>query len=202
MKITAIKQQVKRAGRYSIFIDDKYGFSLSDMALLESKLAPGQELSTEQVKDLKQASIDDKLYNLTLQYVTLRPHSRWEIEVYLQRKKASPTLTNLILNKLSINNFINDEAFARSFVENRRLLRPTSRRKIINELRQKHVNEEVIQSALGEESASETAALRSIIERKRRQTKYHDDLKLMQYLARQGFSYGDIKAALQNDQPD
>jgi SOS response regulatory protein OraA/RecX len=37
-----------------------------------------------------------------------------------------------------------------------------------------------------------------VIERKRRQTKYQDDTKLMQYLARQGFGYDDIKSALQN----
>jgi SOS response regulatory protein OraA/RecX len=35
------------------------------------------------------------------------------------------------------------------------------------------------------------------IVRKRQQSKYHDDeLKLMQYLARQGFGYGEIKSAL------
>ena len=44
MKITDIKAQVRRAGRYSIFVDGKYAFSLSDTALLEQKLKLGQEL--------------------------------------------------------------------------------------------------------------------------------------------------------------
>jgi regulatory protein len=201
MKITGIKAQVKRAGRYSVFVDEKYAFSLSDTALLESKLTTGQELSREQVKALKQASVDDKLYNLTLRYVALRPRSQWEIEFYLQRKQASPPLTQTILNKLSINNVINDEAFAKSFVNDRRLLRPTSRRKMIMELRKKRVADEVIQAAVGNEQPDEQTALRAIIESKRRQARYRDDLKLMQYLARQGFNYGDIKNALSQDPP-
>lgn len=202
MKITSIKQQLKRAGRYSVFIDEKYAFSLSDSALLDSKLTHGQELGPAEVKALKQASVDDKLYNQTLGYLAIRPRSQWEMEFYLQRKKASPALIKIILNKLSINNLLNDAGFARAFVNDRRLLRPTSRRKMMAELRQKHVAEEVIKEALGDEPAEETTALQAIIERKRRQSKYQDDQKLMQYLARQGFNYGDIKTALSQEQAE
>ncbi|HVI60734.1 MAG TPA: RecX family transcriptional regulator [Candidatus Saccharimonadales bacterium] len=199
MKITAIKQQVKRAGRYSVFVDDKYSFSLSEAALLESKLVSGQELSARQVREYKKLSEDDKLYNQTLRYIALRPRSRWEIEFYLEKKKkASPALTELILNKLSIIGLIDDEKLAKAFVHDRRLLRPTSRRKLITELRKKHVNAEIIEQAVGSEADDERAALREVIDRKRRQAKYQDDLKLMQYLARQGFNYGDIKEALED----
>jgi regulatory protein len=198
MKITSIKQQAKRATRYSVFIDGKYAFSLSDTALLDSKLVPGQELSQEQIRELKQASVDDKLYNNTLRYIAIRPRSRWEIEFYLKRKKGSPALIDTILNKLSNVNLIDDKKFAEAFVNDRRLLRPTSRRKMIMELRKKRVADEVIQAAVGNEQPDEQTALQAIIESKRRQSRYRDDLKLMQYLARQGFSYGDIKAALQN----
>lgn len=197
MKITAIKQQVKRADRYSVFVDRKYEFSLSDMALLESKLAAGQELTEGQVRDFKQLSADDKVYNNVLRFLAIRPRSRWEIEFYLTRKKASPALTDKILNKLSIVGLIDDEKFAQSFVNDRRLLRPTSRRKLVNELRQKHVAGDIIEKVIGTDQDDERAALQAVIESKRRQAKYRDDLKLMQYLARQGFNYGDIKEALQ-----
>lgn len=202
MKITAIKQQVKRADRYSIFVDGKYEFSLSDTALLENKLATGQELTEGQVREYKQLSVDDKLYNLTLRYVALRPRSRWEIEFYLERKKASPALAESILNKLSNIGLIDDEKFAEAYVNDRRLLRPASRRKMTAELRKKHVAGDIIEKAIGSGREDEQAALQAIIESKRRQSKYRDDLKLMQYLARQGFNYGDIKEALQSGASD
>lgn len=203
MQVTSIKSQVKRAGRYSIFVDGKYEFSLSDTALLDSKLVTGQELNKERLRELKQASIDDKLYNSTLNYLAIRPRTTWEIKIYLQRKGASPTLSETILNKLSNANLLDDKKFAEAFVNDRRLLRPTSRRKMILELRKKHVSDEVIQAVIGggpEQQSEEQTTLLTIIERKRRQAKYQDNLKLMQYLAGQGFNYGDIKAALQ-DQP-
>jgi regulatory protein len=196
MKITSIKQQVKRAGRYSIFVEGRYAFSLSAASLLDSKLSIGQDLSRQQIRELEQASSDDKLYNNVLRYLAIRSRSQWEIETYLQRKGASPALSETILNKLSNAKLIDDMKFAESFVSDRRLLRAPSRRKLTQELRQKHVADDIIQAAVGNEAEDEQSALRTMIERKRRQSKYRDDLKLMQYLAGQGFNYGDIKAAL------
>jgi regulatory protein len=130
----------------------------------------------------------------------LRPRTRWEIETYLKQKKTSPTLSESILNKLSDKALIDDAKFARAWVNDRRLLRPTSKRKLILELRQKRVEDEIIHKVLSEQDTdSDASALASLIESKRRQSKYQDDLKLMQYLARQGFSYGDIKNALSSE---
>jgi regulatory protein len=200
MKITSIKQQVKRSDRYSVFVDEKYSFSLSESALLASKLASGQELDKEQVDEYKKLSADDKLYNQTLRYVAMRPRTNWEIQFYLERKGASPPLIESTLNKLSVIGLIDDQKYARAFVADRRLLRPTSRRKLISELKKKRIPEAYIEEAVGNESHDEVTALQAIIERKRRQTKYQDDTKLMQYLARQGFSYDAIKRALQKDE--
>jgi len=200
VKITSIKQQLKQKDRYSVFVDGKYEFSLGETALLESKLTSGEEISSGQLRELKKLSEDDKIYNQTLRYIALRPRSEWEIKFYLEKKKkASPALTESILNKLSIIDLIDDEKLAKAFVSDRRLLRPASRRKLVNELRKKHISEEIIEKAIGRESEDEQTALTAVIEKARRQTKYQNDEKLMQYLARQGFNYGDIKDALNND---
>jgi regulatory protein len=196
MKITHIKAQVRMQGRYSIFVDSKYEFSLSDTALLGMGLRIGQEVDRTKIEELKQAAGNDKLYGLVLRYVMIRPRSEWEVRSYLQRKKSPAPLTDQILNKLSDNNFISDVSFARSWVESRRLLRPTSKRKLQQELRLKRVSEEVIKQVLAEDGADEGALLRELVAKKRTQSRYMDDLKLMQYLARQGYRYEDIKAAM------
>lgn len=196
MKITNIRQQVKTTDRYSIFVDGKYTFSLSEKALLDSQLASGQELSKEQIEDFKKLSAEDKVYNRALRYAAMRPRSVWEMQFYLERKGASPPLVRSILNKLSIIGLLDDKKFARAFVNDRQLLRPTSRRKITAELKKKRVPGEIIDKVMSESEQSDRTALLGIIESKRRQTKYQDDLKLMQYLARQGFGYDDIKSAL------
>jgi regulatory protein len=196
MKITAIKQQVKRQGRYSIFVDGSYAFSLSDTALLDSKLVKGQQLTEAEVTKFKQISADDKSYGAALAYATLRPRSTWEMEQYLIRKKCDKDLKKRILDKLSGLGLLDDEAFARAWVASRRQLKPVSRRKLLQELRTKRVPEDAALRALEEDATDEQSVLAELITRKRKQTRYQDDRKLMQYLAGQGFGYGDIKAAL------
>lgn len=196
MKITAIRQQARRQGRYSVFLDDTYAFSLSDQALLEQGLVSGQELTAAEVEELKQASADDKLYNNALNYLAIRPRSRWEMETYLQRKGASPALLQTTLNKLSNSNFLDDLAFAQAWVANRRLLKPTSRRRLQQELRAKRVPDEVAQQVLADDQTDESQVIRELVDRKRKQTRYQDDQKLMRYLAGQGFSYNAIKGVI------
>lgn len=200
-KITRISQQLKDQRRYSIYVDGKYAFSLGEDALLTSKVSSGQELTQKQLDEYKKLSGEDKLYSRTLKYIALRPRTKWEIESYLARKKATPPQTELIINKLSNIDLIDDKKLAFAYVNDRNLLRPTSRRKLIAELRKKHIDSEIIEAAVNSESHDEKAALEHIVARKRQQTKYQDDLKLMRYLAGQGFNYGDIKEALnsQND---
>lgn len=202
MKITALKPQVKNPSRYSIFVDGDYSFSLSTDALLDSKIVNGQELTPQDVLSLKQLSTDDKIYNRVLGYLALRPRSIWEVSTYLQRKEAGPELIESIIDKLTKLELLNDQKFADAYVRDRRLLKPTSRRKLTMELQKKHVSSAIIQEAIGNEPNDERNALHELVERKRKQSRYQDDLKLMQYLAGQGFGYGDIKAALRLDQED
>lgn len=202
MKITGIKQQEKLKGRYSIFVDEKYAFSLSDTALLDAKLVVGQELTEQELKEYKELSADDKLYGLVLRYISIRPRSRWEIESYLQRKHSPAPLVEKILNKLSDLGYVNDEAFARSWVDNRRLLKPISKRRLQLELQQKRISGDVIQQVMAEDETDDQAVLKELIVRKRKQTKYRDMQKLIAFLSRQGFNYSDIKDALQQIEED
>lgn len=201
MKITKITQQVKRADRYSIFVEGKYSFSLSESALLQSKLASGQELTREQIGEYKQLSADDKVYGQALRYAAMRVRSMWEMEQYLKRKNAAPPLAQNILNKLSDIGILSNETFAHAWVANRRLLKATSRRRLTQELRAKRVPDEIIERTLSEDETDELAVLKELVDRKRKQAKYQDNLKLMQYLSRQGFSYDDIKSVV-NGQTD
>jgi regulatory protein len=194
MKITNIKQQVKRADRYSIFVDGAYAFSLSESALLELGLASGQELDPSRLKDLQKAAGSDKAYGNALRYAVLRPRSEWEIVTYLNRKGVEEPVAAVIRERLSRLGLVDDAAFARAWVANRRLLKNTSKRRLKMELKLKHVPEAIIAAALAEDTVSEQDSLRQLIAKK--QARYPDRMKFMQYLARQGFGYDDIKTAL------
>ncbi len=196
MKITDIKQQVKRQDRYSIFVDGKYSFALSESELISQGLKIGIEFSKNELEEIKNVATVDKGVYRVLNLISRRPRSRWEIEDYLKRKKYTPEEVTKILRAVDEKGYINDLDFSKRWVENRRLLKPTSKRKLRMELKQKRVSDEIIDKALEEDEADELAILRELIEKKRRQIRYKDNQKLMAYLARQGFSFQDIKEAL------
>lgn len=196
MKITNIKLQVKRADRYSIYVDEKYTFSFGESELLNSGLHINQEVSEAELEALKDAAVVDKAYDRALNYISLRRRSEWEIRTYLKRKDYPPALIDTILNKLSISKYVDDLAFARAWVSNRRLLKAISQRRLSQELRAKRIADEDIKLALENDETDESKVLKELVAKKRKQTRYQDDLKLMQYLARQGYNYDDIKTAI------
>ncbi|HSX44995.1 MAG TPA: regulatory protein RecX [Candidatus Saccharimonadales bacterium] len=199
MKITAIKQQVKRLDRFSIFVDDKYSFSLGESELIASGVHTGQELTKGELDKFKERSKLDKIYGLALNLVARRPRSEKELRDYLRRKKHDEDNSASIINKLKDHKLLDDNDFAHRWVENRRLLKPISKRRLIQELRQKGISSETIDQVLAEDETTDRETLKDLIERKRRQTKYRDDTKLMQYLARQGYSYDDIKSVMNSE---
>lgn len=197
MKITGIKQQVKRTDRYSVFVDGKYSFSLSESALLNEGLASGQELDGHRLAALKDAAGTDKAYGNALRYVAMRPRSVWEMETYLRRKMVDEPAANQIIERLVALGLLDDAVFAQAWIANRRLLKNISKRKLRLELQQKHVSPAIIDQAMREDVTDERDTLRELIEKK--QGRYPDRQKLMQYLARQGFGYDDIKSALSGE---
>jgi regulatory protein len=196
MVITAIKQQLKLTDRYSIFIDNRFSFSLSSQKLLEQKLYKGQIIDQLQLKALQKEAANDKLYARALSYCTLRLHSQKEVDMYLERKQADINARLDIINRLKQLGLVNDTAFAQAWISSRRH-RSFSWRRIIQELRQKGVNSDIIAEVTLSEEPNDRVAIAEIVRKKRQQTKYaNDDLRLMRYLAQQGFDYASIKKAV------
>jgi regulatory protein len=196
MKITAIRPQQKIRNRYSIYCDGHYSFAVGESMLLEQGLVAGQELTEAELKKFKQLSSDDNSFNNALRYAAIRNHSQWEMEQYLKRKNVSEHQSSVIIAKLGDLGFLDDRNFARSWIDNRRLLKTVSKRRLEQELRQKHLSEEIIKEALQQDPTEELIVLKSLIAKKRQQSSYQDKTRLMGYLSRQGFSYEDIKLAM------
>ena len=104
----------------------------------------------------------------------------------------SVTDIEAVINKLTDLKIIDDERFARFYVENRNRAKGISEKKLRLELRNKGVLDATIQEVLGENEFGEKVRndkteIQKMIQKKRRRG-YTDD-KLKQYLLRQGFNY-------------
>ena len=170
---------------------------MSENALLNSSLRIGQEFSEQELAQLQETASTDKALDRVLGLLARRPRSTWEIQDYLKRKDVDEVVAQEVLVTLQDKGYVNDEDFARRWVENRRLLKLTSARRLRQELRQKRVSDNIIDTVLEADETDEKQVLKDLIIRKQTQSRYKDATKLMQYLSRQGFSYGDIKDALE-----
>jgi regulatory protein len=200
MKITAIKAQVKNPERLSIYVNEKYAFSLNYAQLLDEKLHSGLDIDDARLAELKHTSDFGKAYERALNYTMIRPRSIREMQDYARRKKWAPEDTQVIIDKLVAKRYLDDRNFARAWVESRALANKTSQRKLRLELKQKGVADDIIVEALQNAAYDETNALKQLIAKKRKLARYAaDEQKLMHYLARQGFGFDDIKEALKGD---
>lgn len=201
MKITAIKQQVKNPERVSVFVDDKYAFSLSYNEVLTSKIKNDMELSPTDVKKYKKLSADGKLRARALEWVLNRPRSIREFRDYMYRKKAEPEMVEELINQFQQKGYLDEQKFAQWLAEllNRR---SKSNRAIKAELFKKGIDREVVESVMAGEADEEMARLKSVIAKKQKLNRYkRDPQKLMQYLLGQGFSWYDVKEALGSRDP-
>lgn len=195
MKITKISAAVKTPGRYNVFVDEKFSFSLDEVQLVKLGLKKGDEFSEEQLSKLKNESDFGKNYIRAVDLISRRLRSEREIRDYAFRKNWSKENLEKVIARLYERGYLNDEKFAESFVRSRANTRSFSTRRMKMELAKKGIRSEIVERILTEsEDFDENSALKKLIVKK--QNRYENDQKLIAYLARQGFRYDDIKSAL------
>lgn len=195
MKITKISPAIKTEGRYNIYVDDKYSFSLDEVQLASLNLKKNDEIDAEQLDQLKSESDFGKNYVRALDLISRRPRSQREIRDYAFRKQWTKSNTERVIERLLERGYLDDAKFAEIFVRSRANLRNYSTKRMKLELRKRGVASDIVDQVLTDsENFDENAALKNLIAKKR--NRYDNEQKLIAYLARQGFSYDKIKSAL------
>lgn len=209
MLVTDIKLQVKNSNRVSIYLDGRYSFSLTVDQLASFNFKKGDDLSLEEVEAYKDESSYGKLKAVALDYLLLRTRSKKEFRDYLFRKTLSTydkkgkkiirytdVQAKRIYEHFLNTKYLDDEFFAKTWVENRNLKKGVSKKKLYQELKQKGIEDHVIEQALGASGRDDLDELKKVLAKKAGRYK-GDDNKLIRYLASLGFNYEDIKKAIE-----
>lgn len=191
-KITDLKPGVRRPERVNVFLDGKFAFSLDLTQVLEAKLKVGLEIDTDRRAELERASDFGKLYTRTLEWVLMRPRSIKETREHLWLKRCQKSYSytdediEIVIGRLTQKGYLNDQNFARWFVENRNVKKGTSLRRLRQELSAKGIDGALIDELLAETGRSDEAEIKKIIAKRAQKTTPE---KLIAYLVRQGFPY-------------
>jgi regulatory protein len=207
MKITSITVQKRDRNRVNVSVDGKYRFSLDSYQLVELGVKTGHEYSENELVALEQESQFGKVYGRALEYCLMRPHSVREVQQYLYKKTRpkrdksgelrpgiAPEITARVFERLIEKGYVDDNKFARFWIENRFVTKGVSKRKLRSELITKGINSTIINQLLSVTERNDSDEMKKIISKKR--SHYPDNKKLTAYLARQGFDYEEIKRAI------
>lgn len=224
--ITSIEPQKKKENRFNVYVNGQFAFAASAETIFKHHLKTDQEISQETIETLVKENEYGLLLDKTLRWISSRPHSEKELMTYLNKPNPkaktprSELAVQMVVEKLTKLGYVNDEEFARWYIESRTRSRPRGKRLLALELRAKGVDKEIVSRLLGERNEaqsssspllpqfplfpvsplSEEALALKIAQKKLPSYKYLEKREFHQkmgaYLARRGFDWETIKAVI------
>ena len=195
--ITTIEVQKRNKERANLYLDGEYAFSLSLVAA--AQLRKGQMLTQTEIDALQHSDAITQAVDKAAHFLAYRPRSEQEVRRNLAQKKFPEAIIEAAIERLHELTYLNDEAFARFWMENRQQFKPRSPMALRHELRQKGVANHVIELVLADVD-TEDAAYRAAQERVRRLKGLDRQTfrkKLGGFLQRRGFAYGMSNTVIQ-----
>jgi len=195
--VTALEIQKRNKERVNVFVDGAYAFSLSLMEA--ASLRKGQTLTEADIARLRGEDAIIKAVDSAAHFLGYRPRSTAEVRRNLAEKDVPPEVIDAAVERMTALGYLDDEAFARYWVQNRGEFKPLSQRALRQELRQKGVDHPVIEVVLEDVGEADLAykAAQTQLRRLRRATHKDFHTKLANFLQRRGFSYSIARDVIQ-----
>lgn len=146
--ITKVERQKRRKDRYNIYLDDVFAFGVDEHVLINKNLHKGLQLSDKDIDELMDEETIQSAYLLAVRYLSYRIRSIQEMEVYLRRKEIEDIVIQKVIVRLLNEKLLDDTAFARAFVSDRKNLTSKGPQIIKRELLQKGIKEDIVIGAL------------------------------------------------------
>lgn len=199
-RITALEPQARDPERVNVSIDGEFALGLHQDVALEAGLAAGVELDAAALARIVSAEERQAATATALNYLAYRPRSEGEVRARLRRGGYDDEVIEHVLERVRSWRYVDDEDFARRWVENRGQHRPRGARLLAQELRSKGVDPAVASEAIADAGLDEAAdALDLARQRAARLADLDEPVRerrLGAFLARRGYGYDIIRATL------
>jgi regulatory protein len=155
-KVTALEPQQKDPDRRSLYIDGRFVLGLHGEILYMAGLRVGDEVDGGRLVQLLEQELEKRCWDEALRFLARAPHARREVERKLARRWPEELVTTVIA-RLERGGWLDDEAFARAYMEGRPGYGP---RRLLGDLVRKGVDKELAERVLAEltEAATERRA--------------------------------------------
>lgn len=201
--ITGIVASPRAPGRFTVMIDGRAGPTLGLEAIERLHLAVGGS-TVGREQELADEENALRVYDRAVAMLAARGRAARDLERTLVRKGEAPEMVRKAVERLIAQGFLDDAAFARSFVRAKAGNAGLAKRRLELELTRKGVERSVISDAIGEvfseDEVDERSAAEQLARKRNRSLGDADALsrrrRLYSYLARRGYSPDVIAAAV------
>ncbi|MCD8089565.1 MAG: RecX family transcriptional regulator [Clostridiales bacterium] len=199
MIITDIQRQKHSEKRFSVYIDGKYSFGVTDIDLLYYKLKIGESLSEEKYNEILYNNAYAKAKETALRFLGFRMRSRKEIYDRLKKDDFAEEITEGVIAFLEEYGYIDDKAFAKAYIDEKRRLKGYGGIRLKQELLCKGISREIIDGFSDELENDDIEIIKKAIDKKlkgRPPEDMKEKQRLFGHLIRKGFPYEKAKEAL------
>lgn len=199
--ITSIEEQ-KKKGRYNIFLDGEYAFGLYKETIYHFGLRTKDELDEKRIGELKSYDEINFGKKVAYRFLNFKPRSEKEVRTKLKGHKLSDESIDKILDSLKEFKFVNDEQYAKMYIESKVSLKPEGRRSLKIRLAQKGIGKETSEKTVEENYTEETEFQKALDlvtkyqKKVKAKTAIEKKQKCYKHLLSKGFSYDLINRVL------
>lgn len=198
-KLTSIEPQ-KRKGRYNVFLDEEFAFGADKETIFNFGLRKNDELSEEKIKEIRDYDEFNLGKKTAYSFLGYKPRTEKELRKKLKEKKISEGNIEKTLNVLKDLKYLDDNQYAKMFLEEKLNNNPAGKRLISIKLAEKGIKKEVIDSVMtsqyseDKEKKKAKELLTKYLKKVRAKSDMDKKQKCYRYLLSRGFDYEIVKS--------
>lgn len=198
MTITRIEKQTNNQKRYSIYIDEKFAFGVSEEDLIYFKLKENSEITEQRYNYIMEYVIYTKAKDKAYKFLGYKARSEKEVRDKLIKENYPQEIIDRIIELFKHYNYINDENYTKAYINDRIKFKPRAKRMLKYELAQKGIDSDTIENIIDSSNIDETDIAISLLQKKLKNKKdieQKEKQKIYNYMLRRGFDYETINRA-------
>lgn len=201
MKITSIQQQKHHKNLYSVFIDNKYTFSVEDIDITALGLKEGKEVTREDVIFYKDVYEFSRAKDKALRFISFKMRTYREVEKKLLDLGYNDELIQKVMDKMIELNYIDDKNYTKAYINEKSRLRHIGKKLLKIELKNKGIDSNIIDEILENSDIDDYQNAYSLAVKKSSKININDKKELSKVynmLIRKGFSYETASSVIKN----
>ncbi len=201
--------------RFNIFLDGVFVFGADEDLVVEHRLVVGKIIDPPLLEKLLFEAEVGKLMERMYALWNVRSRSEKEVRDYLRnlsfkrkvkgKDEISRQVIDLLVEKLKQKRLLNDEEFAKAWVESRRKTKKKGKIALKQELFQKGIDRQIIEAVINdtENVGGEEALAKKALEKKMKSwlslSYLEKKKKMYEFLMRRGFEYEVVKSVVEKN---